>query len=322
MYTFIFMSSRKNSVRQFAINRGHVSFFLALIFVLFLAPIAGLSYGRFQKQQRTLFEQQLQANTTKEIEQITEEKRQAELALADVKKEMKSIRRVAENIREALGILGQGGGDSRITWIPEVPEEQVDPQQEDTSVSPETSAPEAPAPLTPSILKAEIQSVYDYISEYQNQVDEYPSILPVKLQQESGEKYAFWYSSGFGWRTHPFTGKREFHQGLDIKTRLGLPVIAAANGVVSQIEQNGYFGKTVEIDHEAPQFKTLYAHLDNYADKLRVGQNVTRGQIIGYVGNTGRSTGPHLHYGIYDKRKELWVNPYAYIFDLKPTLSP
>lgn len=322
MYTLIFMSSRRNSVRQFVINRWHVSFFFSLILVLFIAPIAGLNYGRFQKQQRTLFKQQLQADTTKEIEEIREEKRQAELALTEVKKEMKSIRRVAENIREALGILGQGGGDSRITWIPEVPEEQVYPQQEDTSVSPETSAPEAPAPLTPSILKAEIQSVYDYISEYQNQVDEYPSILPVKLQQESGEKYAFWYSSGFGWRTHPFTGKREFHQGLDIKTRLGLPVIAAANGVVSQIEQNGYFGKTVEIDHEAPQFKTLYAHLDNYADKLRVGQNVTRGQIIGYVGNTGRSTGPHLHYGIYDKRKERWVNPYAYIFDLKPTLSP
>ena len=321
MYTLIFTSSRKNSVRQFAISRGDIFLFFLFIFVLFLAPIAGLSYGYFQKQQRILSEQQLQADTTQKIEQIEEEKRQVESEFAEVKKEMKSIRRVAENIREALGILGQGGGDSRITWISEVPEE-VDPQQEDTPVPPEAHSQKTPVPLTPGVLKAEVQAVYDYISEYQNQIDEYPSILPIKVQQENAEENAFWYSSEFGWRTHPFTNKREFHQGLDIKTRAGLPVIAAANGVVAQIEQNGYLGKTVEIDHAASQLKTLYAHLDSYADGLKRGQDVTRGQIIGYVGNTGRSTGPHLHYGIYDERKGRWTNPLAYIFDLQPNISP
>ena len=101
----------------------------------------------------------------------------------------------------------------------------------------------------------------------------------MKLQQENGEKYGYWYSSGFGSRTHPLTKKREFHQGLDIKTRSGVPVIAAADGRVVKIERNGYLGKIIEIDHEGDRFKTLYAHLKDYVDGLKVGQKVTRGQI-------------------------------------------
>ena len=176
--------------------------------------------------------------------------------------------------------------------------------------------------LTPSTLKHEILSLYDYISEHQKQLDGYPSILPVKLQQENGEKYSYWYSSGFGWRIHPLTKKREFHQGLDIKTLSGVPVIAAANGIIVKAETNGYFGKTVEIEHEGDHFKTLYAHLKDYAEGLEVEQKVTRGQIIGYVGNTGRSTGAHLHYAVYEIEKERWVNPIKYILDQQPTLSP
>ena len=80
-----------------------------------------------------------------------------------------------------------------------------------------------------------------------------------------------------GRRIHPLTKRREFHQGLDIKTRAGVPVIAAADGTVVQIGKSGYLGNTVEIRHEASQFKTLYAHLKGYADKLKVGQKVARG---------------------------------------------
>jgi len=62
--------------------------------------------------------------------------------------------------------------------------------------------------------------------------------------------------------------------------------------------------------------------LQDYAEGLKVGAKVTRGQVIGYIGNTGRSTGPHLHYGIYNMQKEQWSNPIKYILDQKPTLSP
>ena len=118
------------------------------------------------------------------------------------------------------------------------------------------------------------------------------------------------------------TKKREFHQGLDIKTQSGVPVIAAADGSVVRIERSGYLGKTIEIAHEGEKFKTLYAHLQDYAEGLKTKEKVTRGQIIGYVGNTGRSTGAHLHYGVYDIQKERWVNPIQYILDQRPTFSP
>ena len=236
---------------------------------------------------------------------------------------MKDIHQMAAKIQQTLGILGQGGGDSSVSGVSNGTEGSGDTQQENVSVTDDASddTHKKQEVLTPSILKHEILPFYDYVSERQRQLDGYPSILPVKLQQENGEKYGYWYSSGFGWRTHPLTKKREFHQGLDIKTRSGVPVIAAADGRVVKIERSGYLGKTIEIDHEGDEFKTLYAHLKDYADGLRVGQKVTRDQIIGYVGNTGRSTGAHLHYGVYDMKRKRWVNPIKYILDQQPTFS-
>ena len=323
MYTLILMSSRGDSVRQHTITRGHVLLFSIAAFTLLLAAIAGLGYGFFQKQQKAISEKSLQANMEK-IDGLVRAKLQVESELAAINEEMNGIRQMARQIQQTLGILGQGGGVDNITWTPEETEERAGEQQDDTSAISDAAihAHEGQGPLTPNLLKQEIQPLYDYVSAHQKQIDEYPSILPVKLQQANGQKHAFWYSSGFGRRTHPLTKRREFHQGLDIKTRAGVPVIAVADGTVVQIGKSGYLGNTVEIRHEASQFKTLYAHLKGYADKLKVGQKVARGQTIGYVGNTGRSTGAHLHYGIYDIDEKKWVNPISYILDQQPTFSP
>ena len=323
MYTFILMSSRGDSVRQHIINQGHLLFFVFAISILLLAGISGVGYGLFQKFHEAGAEKRLQASL-EENDKLMKEKLQVELELAGVNEEMKDIRQMAEKIQQALGILGQGGGDSSVSGVSNGTDESDDTQQEDTSATNDTSddTHEKQEVLTPSILKHEILPLYDYVSELQKRLDGYPSILPVKLQQENGEKYGYWYSSGFGWRIHPLTKKREFHQGLDIKTRSGVPVIAAADGRVVKVERIGYLGKTIEIDHEGGEFKTLYAHLKDYADGLKVGHKVTRDQIIGYVGNTGRSTGAHLHYGVYDMKTKKWVNPIRYILDQQPTFSP
>ena len=324
MYTFIIMSSRGNSVRQHSISQGHVLLLFCIILGLFLAAIGGLNYGLFQKQQRTSSEKELRTSMEQEIERLMLAKRQVESELAEINEEMNSIRYMAERIQQTLGILGQGGGDSNITWSPGEVEEQAEPRQEDSSAITDTTvyARETQELLTPSTLKQVVQPLYDYLNEHQKQIDGYPSILPVKLQKANGEKYIFWYSSRFGWRTHPLTEKREFHRGLDIKTRDGVPVIAAAHGTVVKVGKRGYLGNTVEIIHEASQFKTLYAHLKGYAEGLKVQEKVMRGQTIGYVGNTGRSTGAHLHYGVYNMGKKEWVNPIAYIFDQQSTVSP
>lgn len=323
MYTLILMSSRGNSVRQHAIGPGRVLLLSLIVSIVFLAAISGIGYGLFQKLKSTNAEQRLQASL-KEMEQLTQAKLKVESELAIINEEMKDIRHMTKTIQEALGIFGQGGGDSSPPLGPEGTEDQTAAQQENAEATTDAAAHEGEMqkPLTPHILKEEVLLLYNYANTYQKQIDGYPSILPVKLQQENGEKYVYWYSSPYGWRIHPLTKKREFHQGLDIKTRAGVPVIAAAEGTVSKIESSGYFGKTVEIIHEGLKFKTLYAHLQDYAEALEVEQKVTRGQIIGYVGNTGRSTGAHLHYAIYDMEKEGWVNPIKHIFDQQPIFSP
>ena len=318
MYTLIIMSSEKNSVRQHVIGRGLLLLVSGVILGLFFAAIGGFTYGLSQKRQRVNTQSELQARMDKEIQQLTQAKHQVESELAAVNKEMNDIRQIAEKIREALGILGQGGEMNTTSSAGE-----FEPQETDTSTfidaAPDTHEQQE---LTPSILKAELQALYNYINAYQKQLFGYPLILPVKLQQENGEQHTFWYSSHFGWRNHPLTKNREFHQGLDIKTRAGVPVIAAADGRVVHIGEKGYLGNTVEMIHEISGYKTLYAHLQGYAEGLKVNQEVARGQIIGYVGNTGRSTGAHLHYGIYDIEKERWRNPTLFIFNQEPTLSP
>jgi murein DD-endopeptidase MepM/ murein hydrolase activator NlpD len=105
-------------------------------------------------------------------------------------------------------------------------------------------------------------------------------------------------SAGYGQREDPFTGSLAHHSGIDISTPKGQPVYATATGTVESASWNGDYGKMVVIDHGFG-LKTRYGHLDGYA--VEAGDRVERLQVIGYVGSTGRATGPHLHY-------ELLVN--------------
>ena len=100
-------------------------------------------------------------------------------------------------------------------------------------------------------------------------------------------------SSGFGVRSDPFLGRPAMHTGLDFRSSTGDPVRATATGVVESAGYNGGYGKMVEIDH-GNGFSTRYGHMSEI--EVKVGQQIKIGQIIGRVGSTGRSTGPHLHY--------------------------
>ena len=137
----------------------------------------------------------------------------------------------------------------------------------------------------------------------------------LNIYREGINMKPYWFSSGFGWRSHPITKKRQFHRGLDIRARKGTPVLAAADGVVSKVTRDRYLGKMIRIRHKARQMETLYGHLNKYAKGIRVGKAVKRGDVIAYVGNTGVSTGPHLHYGVYHSKKKSWTNPKNYILD-------
>ncbi len=104
------------------------------------------------------------------------------------------------------------------------------------------------------------------------------------------------FSDGFGWRKDPFTGIRAFHEGLDIVAPAGTAVRATADGVVTRVGRQGGYGKLVQISH-GYGLGTLYGHLSTTL--AQPGQRVRRGEIIGRVGSTGRSTGPHVHYEVH-----------------------
>jgi murein DD-endopeptidase MepM/ murein hydrolase activator NlpD len=113
-------------------------------------------------------------------------------------------------------------------------------------------------------------------------------------------------SSRFGMRRHPILGYNKMHTGVDFAARTGTPIISAGDGKVVRKGWNGGYGKYIKIRHNS-RYTTAYAHLSRYAKSLRVGSRVRQGQTIGYVGSTGRSTGPHLHYEVHSYGK--YTNP-------------
>lgn len=115
--------------------------------------------------------------------------------------------------------------------------------------------------------------------------------------------------SGFGMRFHPILNRYRMHKGIDFVAPTGTPVFASAEGTIKSVRRSGSFGKVIEVNH-GYGLVTLYAHLSKI--KVKRGQKVVRGQIIGMVGNTGLSSGPHLHYEVHLNNVE--VDPVSYFF--------
>jgi murein DD-endopeptidase MepM/ murein hydrolase activator NlpD len=115
-------------------------------------------------------------------------------------------------------------------------------------------------------------------------------------------------TGSFGERIDPFNGEGAFHSGVDIGSSYGHPIVAPADGVVTMTDTMGGYGKTIMISH-GNGISTRYGHLSGFA--VTAGQHVQRGEVIGYVGESGRSTGPHLHYEV--RINDTPVNPYKYL---------
>lgn len=113
-------------------------------------------------------------------------------------------------------------------------------------------------------------------------------------------------SSRYGKRKHPILGYNKMHRGIDFAAHKGTPIRAAGNGTVAQAGRNGAYGHYIKIRHNS-EFATAYAHLSRYAKGMRSGKRVKQGEVIGYVGSTGRSTGPHLHFEVIRRGKQ--INP-------------
>lgn len=141
----------------------------------------------------------------------------------------------------------------------------------------------------------EVQSV---VTQRMAEADHYPDLWPVRGR----------ISSTFGYRRSPFGWGAEFHEGIDLSAPYGTPIRAAASGVVIEAGRTAGFGNAVRIDH-GNGLVTLYGHQSRI--RVHAGQKVKKGQVIGYVGSSGLSTGPHLHFGVY--KNGVAVDPYPYL---------
>jgi murein DD-endopeptidase MepM/ murein hydrolase activator NlpD len=140
-------------------------------------------------------------------------------------------------------------------------------------------------------------------------IEAIPTIQPVKNKDLTR------LASGFGYRIDPFTKVRKKHYGMDFTAKRGTPIYATGNGVIKRADnRSSGYGKHIRIDHGFG-YVSLYAHLSKY--NVRRGQKVKRGDVIGYVGSTGRSVGPHLHYEIIKDNKK--INPLNFYYG---NLSP
>lgn len=261
-------------------------------------------YHHRQITQRCLFlvkENQLVRN------QLEDQKQKVQY----LNQQLKKIREQAVFIRKFLGLephsmaqgtFGQGGGEvspQASCFPPELPS-RVNPERPNPT---DSVRPSWLSPQEVSKIYTDLGQITKTLQNKQQEMEHTPSISPVDPQKS-------WISSGYGIRISPFTGKKELHLGIDIAGWKGTPIVATAKGRVIFVGKCRTLGLMASIRHDST-FTTEYAHLLKAAVKM--GQHVRRGELIGYMGNSGWSTGYHVHYGI--KKNGRYINPFTYMLD-------
>ena len=226
-----------------------------------------------------------------------------EAKIGDLQARMTAIQTLDEKLRQITGLedrgranrtVAVGGGES----LEDQPQARLDRGRQALA---ERMARDLDALARDAELrKASLEELEAHLEAQRVQLASTPSIWPVRG----------WLTSDFGPRLSPFTETTQMHEGLDIAGPIGAPIKAPAAGVVVRAGANGSYGNFVAIDH-GYGIQTRYGHLDKIL--VKVGQRVKRHQQIATLGNTGRSTGPHLHYEV--RVNGVPVNPAKYILD-------
>ncbi|MEM0979139.1 MAG: M23 family metallopeptidase [Cyanobacteria bacterium P01_H01_bin.58] len=230
-------------------------------------------------------------------EELTEQNQDLTETAGEVLTELESLDHELDTLRERAGLSEEN--------LP-VNDAQVEPSQGGPSRAASAedlfSLAKAWMPkLTASLESSVRPALESTLAEESARAAAFPNAKPFRGNLET--------SSEFGLRPNPFGGRRyEMHSGIDFRGSIGTPIQATAEGVVTTAKYAGGYGKYVVIDH-GYDHSTLYAHLS--AINVEVGDRVKRGDIIGELGNTGRSTGPHLHYEI--RREGTAIDPRQYL---------
>lgn len=261
-----------------------LSIFIAISFIFFNFII----YGYLNQQELVSQRKQLKAFAA-EINSLKSKL----VELKDFEKKIRNIANIEENANSEH-LFGVGGS------IPEDFDTQIPITKKYNGLIREMHEQTQQFNLAAINQKKSFESLFNNLENQRNLLAATPDIRPTDG----------WISSTFGYRTSPFTGLREFHPGLDIATRKGTPILAAADGVITFAGTKGLMGKLIVIDHGYGMV-TRYAHIHKMLKKR--GDAVKKGDTIALVGNTGRSTGSHLHYEVH--LNGIPVNPAKYMLN-------
>ncbi len=272
-----------------------------LFFGYIVVDYCGLKKANFYKHH-------LESKISSQKEEISTQRRQIQnfaseinslkselIALNSFEKKIRIIANI-EKTPDQVGLFGVGGS------VPDDLDANVQLTERHNSLLREMHTQVEQMDFAVTNQKEGFDSLLKYLNVQRNLLASTPAIRPLNTNG--------WVTSNFGYRQSPFTDRREFHKGLDIATRKGEPIVATANGVVTYSGPKGGLGNLIVVDH-GHGMVTRYGH----ALKLlkNRGDTVKRGDIVATVGNTGRSTGPHVHYEVV--LNGIPVNPEKYILN-------
>jgi len=303
--SLLLLSNASSSMRQISLSKPALWCISAGCLIGLLAAVGiGIDYVHLRKdmpksrvlEARLRDRQDTIASQREHIQELGSDVNALKSELMELKRFEDKIRIIA-NIKQTSGqesLFGIGGNMS------EDINTSVPLSEDHSSLARQMYEQTSQIEVASANQKAQFQFLVEELQDQQNFLAATPAIRPT----------TGWVTSGFGYRTSPFTGQREFHEAIDIANQEGTPVIASAKGVVTFAGNKGLLGKVVVIDHGYGMV-TRYGHLKKTTKKR--GEKVKRGDQIGLVGMTGRTTGPHLHYEVH--LNGIPVNPDKYILN-------
>jgi len=299
-FTVLLVPSPSDRIRRFEISGRWIRWgtVAGAIFGIFLLLFSVLSVALFEKEARMISLQHKSRAQKEEIVRTYRKLQDIHSKMVDVAKLERKVRLIM-NTSESNGsnvVLGLGGPTQ--TVAPSILIQKGKRGMDDLMAEMDRQIGD----LGQGVINQEesLANLKRAIRERQSEWAYTPSIWPTRGVM----------TSRFGYRTSPFGLGRDFHPGIDIAGSIGTPIMATASGTVTLAGWDQGFGKTVVIDHSGT-ISTLYGHLEKV--NVYEGEQVKRGEVIGYLGNTGLSTGPHLHYQIMVNHTP--VNPKRYILN-------
>ena len=277
---------------------------------MLLGGVGYIIYDYFNLKQTTAHLQNREIYLSSQLDEIESQRKQIQefaseinslkaklVALNGFEKKIRIIANI-ENSDESENIFGVGGS------IPEDLDAEIPLKEKHNSLMRDMHEQIEELNRASVNQHEEFESLLKSLEDQQNLLASTPAIRPISNGTKS------WITSRFGYRISPFTDRREFHKGFDISAKEGTLVLATADGVVTFVGNKGLLGNVIVIDH-GHGLVTRFGHCQKFLKKR--GQKVKRWEPIALVGNTGRSTGPHVHYEVH--LNGIPVNPEKYILN-------